>query len=81
MEYRTAEDAKKRIYHFIEDVYNRKRLHPSLGYRPPNEFEELMTEKQKTNYTLSECPNLMCPTPGVHPIVVRDKEDFPRKEC
>lgn len=46
-EYRTIEDAKKRICHFIEDVYNRKRLHSSLGYRPPNEFEEIVTEKQK----------------------------------
>jgi len=46
-EYRTAEDAKKRICHFIEDVYNRKRLHSSLGYRPPDEFEVLVMEKQK----------------------------------
>lgn len=46
-EYRTIEDAKKRICHFTKDVYSRKRLHSSLGYRLPNEFEELMAEKQK----------------------------------
>ncbi len=46
-EYRAIEDAAKRISHFIKDVYNEKRLHSSLGYRPPNEFEELMTETQK----------------------------------
>ena len=34
------QDAQRNIAHFIEDVYNAKRLHSSLGYRPPNEFEE-----------------------------------------
>lgn len=48
-EYRTIEDAQRRISYFIKDVYNKKRLHSSLGYRPPNEFEELMMEKQKPN--------------------------------
>jgi len=46
-EYRTIEDAQRRICHFIKDVYNEKRLHSSLGYRPPNEFEELLVDKQK----------------------------------
>ena len=46
-EYRTIEDARGRICHFIKDVYNEKRLHSSLGYRPPNEFEELLVDKQK----------------------------------
>jgi len=40
-EYRTMEDVQKRIPYFIEDVYNQKRLHSSLGYRPPCEFEAL----------------------------------------
>jgi len=47
-EYKTMEDAERRIYHFIEDVYNEKRLHSSLGYFPPNEFEELSMENQKS---------------------------------
>jgi len=46
-EYKTIEDAKRRICHFVKDVYNEKRLHSSLGYRPPNEFEKLLMENQK----------------------------------
>jgi putative transposase len=38
-EYQTVEEAAEHIGHFIEAVYNAKRLHSSLGYRPPNEFE------------------------------------------
>lgn len=39
-EYESFSEARIRIYHFIEDVYNQKRLHSSLGYLPPSEFEE-----------------------------------------
>ena len=42
-EYRTMEDVQKRIPYFIEDMYNQKRLHSSLGYRPPCEFEKMLT--------------------------------------
>ena len=38
-EYRDLQDARKQIGHFIEKVYNRKRLHSALGYLPPVEFE------------------------------------------
>ncbi len=46
-EYKTMEDAERKICHFIKDVYNEKRLHSSLGYCPPNEFEERSLDKQK----------------------------------
>jgi len=45
--------AQAKITNFIDDVYNAKRLHSSLGYRPLNEFEELVRENNKTTYPLS----------------------------
>ncbi len=39
-QYRDQQDARASIQLFIEEVYNRKRLHSSLGYQPPTSFEE-----------------------------------------
>ena len=39
-EYETYNDMIKRILYSIDDVYNIKRLHSSLGYLPPKEFED-----------------------------------------
>jgi transposase InsO family protein len=41
-DYRTFAEARQAIGRFIEAVYNEKRLHSSLGCRPPSEFEELL---------------------------------------
>ncbi len=38
-DYGTFEEAVQNMGHFIEEVYNKKRLHSSLGYLPPVEFE------------------------------------------
>lgn len=38
-EYETFEEAYNNVKHFIEIVYNKKRLHSSIGYLPPEEFE------------------------------------------
>ena len=40
--YRDADDARIRIGEFIEDVYNRHRLHSALDYKPPVEYEDLL---------------------------------------
>ena len=38
-EYETFGDASRNIRHFIEKVYNEKRLHSALGYKSPEQFE------------------------------------------
>ena len=39
-DYQTFAEARTNLAQFIDDVYNTKRLHSSLGYRPPAEFED-----------------------------------------
>jgi len=37
-EYHDLAEARASIEHFLEQVYNQKRLHSALGYRPPVQF-------------------------------------------
>jgi len=39
-DYRTLEHLATNIERFIDEYYNRCRLHSALGYRPPDEFEQ-----------------------------------------
>ena len=43
-DYETLAEVRTSIEHFIETVYNRKRLHSALGYRPPVEFEASLAQ-------------------------------------
>ena len=43
-EYESLTEAQAQIGAYIEREYNRTRLHSSLGYRPPEEYERLWEE-------------------------------------
>ena len=43
--YETWNDVMDRLPNFIEEVYNKKRLHSGIGYLPPEEFEKLLEGK------------------------------------
>ena len=45
-DYRSFEEARERIGEFIEAVYNEKRIHSSLGYLTPGEFESEWEKEQ-----------------------------------
>ena len=44
--YRDLDDLRAHIAEFIEQYYNRSRLHSALGYRPPEEFEQMAATNQ-----------------------------------
>jgi len=43
-EYESLADVRASVEYFIEEVYNQKRLHSSIGYLPPAEFERQQLE-------------------------------------
>jgi len=49
--YVDIDDARRQIADFIETVYNARRLHSALGYKPPEEFEaEQRRTSQRQNH-------------------------------
>jgi putative transposase len=45
--YRTLDEVIQRVPYFIQEVYNKKRLHSSIGYVPPEEFELVSIDKER----------------------------------
>src|SRR5579859_6287638 len=45
-EYRNLADARARIGQFLESIYNDRRMHSSLDYRSPSEFEGTLAPGQ-----------------------------------
>jgi putative transposase len=52
-DFQTTADAQRRLPYFIEDVYNQKRLHVSLGYRPPEEYEAMLVPETLKHFCLT----------------------------
>ncbi len=43
MKFRTRDEAKRRIFEYVEMYYNRKRAHSTLGYLSPFEYEKKLS--------------------------------------
>ena len=46
-EYENFADVVERIPQFIEDVYNKKRVHSAIFYLPPREFETILQDEDR----------------------------------
>jgi transposase InsO family protein len=55
-QYDSLADATAQIGAFIDEVYNHRRLHSSLGYQPPAEFEALHAASRQECH-LTDCPD------------------------
>lgn len=72
--FETIEDARTEIFEFIEMYYNTKRLHSSLDYQSPDEYEKqsiFETHKQGTMLYTEECPFI---ERGIEPLPMKHKQ-------
>lgn len=51
--YKTRTEAARAIFHFIEVFYNRQRLHSTLGYLSPADFEQQYADELTTSTNLN----------------------------
>jgi putative transposase len=60
-DYRDIDEARLHIGDFIEQTYNRQRLHSALGYRPPVEFEANLPSHRAAAQQPRATPTATCP--------------------
>lgn len=53
-DYKTMNDVIKNLPKFIDEVYNTKRLHSSLGYKTPEEFEAETVKQNPAKRTMQK---------------------------
>ena len=63
--YRDLDQARAAIGAFIEEIYNRQRLHSALAYRPPIEFEASLPSRR--------APPCRAAEPADHPMAGADR--------
>ena len=59
--YRDIDEARSAIGAFFEDVYNRRRLHSALAYRPPVEFEANLSPTRNADPRPGSAVPATCP--------------------
>ncbi|MBX6381045.1 MAG: IS3 family transposase [Thermoflavifilum aggregans] len=79
--FETIEDAYTEIFKYIEMYYNTQRIHSSLGYQSPHEFEKqfeknciLDLHKQGTMLYTEESPFIRR---GIEPLPMKHKQEEP----
>jgi putative transposase len=53
--YNLGEQLRTNIEEFIEEYYNRQRLHSALGCRPPEEFEQQSERDARPTLWVQPC--------------------------
>ncbi len=51
-EYEDLADARRQLGRFLDDVYNTKRIHSSLGYLTPAEFEQQWVHMKRSEMSI-----------------------------
>ena len=65
-EYLDYGDALQQIGRVLDDVYTHKRIHSSLGYLTPAEFEAQWLDERLLARIVNQKPPENCPILGVH---------------